>query len=251
MYITSYNKRSASARALSRELALNHIPLDAVKSKAILLNWGVGSSKSQNPVVVCLNAPNIVAMASDKRKFFKLMSSASKPPRIPPWTTEVSVVKRWLEEGKEVVARHLYRSRSGKGIQFSSEGSFELFLEAPLWTQYLKKKDEYRVHIVRGNVIDVQRKAVRADADKEKIDYRIRTHSKGFVFVRNSISPPKDVIDQAMLAFNASGLDFGAVDVIYNEHYDQACVLEINTAPGLEGTTLERYVEALRPLVRP
>ena len=39
------------------------------------------------------------------------------------------------------------------------------------------------------------------------------------------------------------GLDFGAVDVIWNEHESKAYVLEINTAPGLEGSTVEDYKE--------
>jgi glutathione synthase/RimK-type ligase-like ATP-grasp enzyme len=40
----------------------------------------------------------------------------------------------------------------------------------------------------------------------------------------------------------ASGLDFGAVDVIWNERQQRAYVLEINSAPGLEGTTIDDYV---------
>ena len=46
-------------------------------------------------------------------------------------------------------------------------------------------------------------------------------------------------------AIKALGLDFGAVDIIYNEAEDQHYVLEVNTAPGLEGTTLQKYTEAI------
>ena len=38
---------------------------------------------------------------------------------------------------------------------------------------------------------------------------------------------------EATKAVAALGLDFGAVDVIYNEKYGRAYVLEVNTAPGL------------------
>jgi len=48
----------------------------------------------------------------------------------------------------------------------------------------------------------------------------------------------------ALAAVSALGLDFGAVDIIYNEHENQYYVLEVNTAPGLEGTTVEKYAEA-------
>jgi D-alanine-D-alanine ligase-like ATP-grasp enzyme len=36
-------------------------------------------------------------------------------------------------------------------------------------------------------------------------------------------------------------LDFGAVDIIYNAKRNECYVLEVNTAPGLEGTTVEKY----------
>ena len=45
-----------------------------------------------------------------------------------------------------------------------------------------------------------------------------------------------------------SGLTFGAIDVIWNEHQQKAFVLEINTAPGIEGTTVEKYAAKFRNL---
>jgi D-alanine-D-alanine ligase-like ATP-grasp enzyme len=46
------------------------------------------------------------------------------------------------------------------------------------------------------------------------------------------------------------GLDFGAVDIIYNEKNNRWVVLEVNTAPGLSGETLNRYVEMIKELVK-
>ena len=43
----------------------------------------------------------------------------------------------------------------------------------------------------------------------------------------------------------AVGLKIGAVDIIWNELENKCYVLEINTAPGLEGTTLVKYTEAI------
>jgi len=50
-------------------------------------------------------------------------------------------------------------------------------------------------------------------------------------------------LDEGLASVMALGLDFGAVDIVYNENDNKAYVLEINTAPGLSGTTLEKYVE--------
>ena len=48
------------------------------------------------------------------------------------------------------------------------------------------------------------------------------------------------------MAINACQLDFGAIDMayVYNEHSGEheAYVIEVNSAPGLEGTTLHNYV---------
>jgi len=55
--------------------------------------------------------------------------------------------------------------------------------------------------------------------------------------------PPEDIFLQSTLAVNCLGLDFGAVDIIYNQKKDVSFVLEVNTAPGLEGSTLNEYVK--------
>jgi glutathione synthase/RimK-type ligase-like ATP-grasp enzyme len=44
------------------------------------------------------------------------------------------------------------------------------------------------------------------------------------------------------------GLDFGAVDIIWNKKQDRYYVLEVNTAPGLEGETVVRYANAFKEL---
>ena len=65
-------------------------------------------------------------------------------------------------------------------------------------------------------------------------------------------SIPSSLVDSNPLAFSAdtlaaalaclakTGLDFGAVDVIYTKD-ERVYVLEINTAPGLEGQTVLDY----------
>lgn len=52
------------------------------------------------------------------------------------------------------------------------------------------------------------------------------------------------MLEQSKLAVKACGLDFGAVDIIWNNHYQKAYVLEINTAPGLEGSSVDNYRKA-------
>jgi D-alanine-D-alanine ligase-like ATP-grasp enzyme len=80
------------------------------------------------------------------------------------------------------------------------------------------------------------------------VDWKVRNHAGGFIYSHQNIEVPHDVIEQALFAYYETGLDFGAVDVIWNEREGKAYVLEINTAPGLEGTTLTKYKEAITEL---
>ena len=119
----------------------------------------------------------------------------------------------------------------------------EQVVQAPLYTKYVKKKSEFRVHVFDNEVIHVQEKRRRAGV--EDVDNQIRNHDNGWVFCVQNVEAPADVTDQALRAVRAAGVDFGAVDVIYNQKKNEAYVLEINTAPGLEGTTLEKYADAI------
>ena len=96
----------------------------------------------------------------------------------------------------------------------------------------------------RIEVISLQRKARRLDHPNP--NWEVRNHSNGFVYVRNDVNPPPCVTEAALAVFGQTGLDFGAVDVIYNAYHDRAYVLEINTAPGLEGQTVLDYANYFR-----
>jgi glutathione synthase/RimK-type ligase-like ATP-grasp enzyme len=259
--IYPWNAKSKSADALHKELKINRVRLEGSTFKGSpdrkVINWGAGSIN--NPEVLkcqIINDPKRVALCTDKLAFFKAMSGKNGP-RIPEWTDDPSVALTWFKKDKEVVARLVLRGHSGNGIEFFSDNKADLekVLKAPLFTKYIKKKDEYRVHIVKDEVIDIQKKMLRKtdDAGKainpETVDFRVRNLANGFIYGRNEVQAPHDVPTQALLAINRTGLDFGAVDVIWNDHDQQAYVIEVNTAPGLTGTTLENYVEAFGKLI--
>lgn len=256
--IFPWNSKSRGANALASGLKINRILREGSKFRGAgsktVINWG--ASTIDNPEIMkcrVINPPEKVAAASDKLQFFKNMTKDGGP-RIPKWTTEPLKALTWYKEDKEVVIRRVLSGHSGKGIDFFSEydHDIEKAFNAPLFTQYVKKKDEYRVHIVGNEVIDVQQKRLRLtddngnEIDKGKVDFRVRNLANGFIFARENVNPPEDVIEQALLAMELSGLDFGAVDVLYNDSQEKAYVLEINTAPGIEGTTATNWVSAMR-----
>jgi D-alanine-D-alanine ligase-like ATP-grasp enzyme len=66
------------------------------------------------------------------------------------------------------------------------------------------------------------------------------------VFCREDIEEPADLRDVALQAVKALDLHFGAVDIIWNKKDNKCYVLEVNTAPGVEGTSTEIYADSIK-----
>lgn len=210
-----------------------------IKPTDTLINWGcaVPLSVLKQPSKV-YNQPWAVAQASNKLKAFVKFAEAGVP--TPMFTTDKTVAESWSHT---VFARTKLTGHSGDGIIVIPKG--EDFVDAPLYTFYIFKEREYRVHVVNGKVIDTQRKI--RDMSKEVLSWKIRSHENGFMFARGGISRDKAREKVCIDAIKALGLDFGAVDVIQDKD-GQYYVLEVNTAPGLEGQTINSYQEAFLEL---
>lgn len=208
-----------------------------------VINWG--SSNPPYSVVQSnvLNHPEAIGNASNKLKAFKLMKAGGV--RVPNFTTDPNVAAILLNEGHTVVVRHKLQGHSGEGIEIINGGN--KLPDAPLYVQYVPKHQEYRVHVLGDKIICTQRKARKNDVPDEQVDWNVRNLKGGFIFARNDGHVVKDQgLKEAVLTIEALGLDFGAVDLIYNEKMDKYFVLEVNTAPGLVGTTLEDYTKAFK-----
>ena len=157
-----------------------------------------------------------------------------------PWTTDKVVAETW----PTTVERHTLTGHSGAGIRVVSfDPETASLWDAPLYTKYIKKTFECRIHVYNGSVIDAQIKKKERGAEASTL---IRNHQTGWVYCREGYEPTEECKDLAIKAVAALELDFGAVDLIYNQHYNQYYILEVNTAPGLTGTTLIKYMEAIK-----
>lgn len=157
---------------------------------------------------------------------------------VPEFTTNREKAREWLAEGKEVFARTLLRANSGKGIiRFTGDEN------APVYTLYIPKKHEYRIHVFNGEIIDEQMKKGRAGAEK---NHQIRNLANGFIYARDGINIPQEARELALRAVRELNYTWGAVDLIHNERQKKIYVLEVNSAPGLTGTTLRKYADAIR-----
>ena len=247
----AYNNASASAKDLCDALGIKRIAHKAESSfvsrpDKTIINWGASEIPDQFMVNRVLNQPRSVAIAVDKSLSFETLDAAGV--RVPPYTRSRDQVRTWLGEGHTVFARTLTRASSGRGIVIlDPEHPDNHETNAPLYSRYVKKRHEYRIHVVNGQVIDSQRKGLREELRGTEADFRVRNLANGFVFVRNDGHQiPQSCNDIAIASVRALGLDFGAVDLIWNEREQLPYVLEVNTAPGLSGTTLENYARAMQ-----
>jgi hypothetical protein len=209
----------------------------------LVINWG----NSKQPVwsKEMLNNPDCVAVAKDKINTF--ISLDAHDVSIPEWTIDSDEARGWVDDNKIVLARTKVDGHSGEGIVILTKEVD--FVAAPLYTVYKKKRNEYRVHVFLGEVIDVTEKKRELDVERGQFENFIRSHKNGWVFCRDGVVVSDDLKSIAIQAINALSLDFGAVDIIYNQHENKYYVLEINTAPALAGTTLDSYVSAITKLL--
>jgi hypothetical protein len=254
--IWPYKMGSKSARLLARTLGSLRLHTASrtyrPRRTHVILNWGNSQEATWYEEalfrgVKLLNHPEAVSVAANKLKTFRAFTENNVPH--PAWTTSKDEAIQMIEDGHKVYCRQQLTGRSGSGIIVSETP--EQLVPAPLYTKGVKVKDEYRVHIFNGEVIDyVQKRKLSRESREARgvtVNPDIRNHSGGWIFAREGIVLPDLVRCAATNAVDSLALDFGAVDVCTDVE-DNVFVFEVNSAPGIEGTTLQKYVAAVRRL---
>lgn len=237
IFLFGYKRQSASLRVLSQELTklgIRHVRRDSSTTKPprkydFIIPWG------------SIDADSHISSAQNKLETFKKLKEANIS--IPEFSTEYAKAKEWVDAGYRVLCRTLLRASGGKGIHLVN--TVAEIVKAPLYVRYQPKKHEYRVHVYRGRVIDVQQKRKRSGVSAESFNKYLRNYAQGWVFCRQNIVEPELLRDLALSVVSSLGLVLGAVDIIYNPATNQLLVLEVNTAPGIEGETVKKYAEAI------
>jgi len=242
MFLIPYKRKSSSARNLCYNLQIPMITKRLQFRKDLAINWGCAA-----PIVgtfKVLNNPQSVNNAVNKLRAFKIMKDAGIP--VPDFTTSYKQAVEWIKEGYIVLSRSLLESHSGKGITVCKVIE-DLPTVSKVYVKYFPKKYEFRVHVFNGKVIDYVQKRKRNDINELEYDKYVRSYKNGWVFCRENAIVKESIKTLAVDAVKALGLDFGAVDIVMLGN-GKARVLEVNTAPALENTTLESYVNAIKEL---
>ena len=253
-YLYSYNEKSEGAKQLALGLDIPRIRHKNSRFKGgkdkTIINWGSSDLPEEARKCNVINSPDIIGVVTNKLNFLKLCYSSGV--RVPELTENKALVEDWIKKGHAVMCRRVLNGSGGTGIVYAE--TINELINAPLYTKYVPKKDEYRVHcffnkLQKGlpQIFYVQRKY----RNPETVDpnWIIRNLEGGFLYEHGNVHPPKNILHQSLKAFKASGLDFGAIDVIWSEKRNKAYVLEINTAPGLEGQTLQEYIKIFNEMI--
>jgi RimK-like ATP-grasp domain len=245
--------KGGTPRRLAKSLNFKVVaPSETIKVQSrklnIVLNWGctIIHTLHYNKLY---NFPPVVRVAANKLSTFKALSNARIP--VLEFTEDDNQAKDWNSK-HTVVGHHDLHGHAAKGLSVFKKGAGipdEEAIKIDLWTKYFPKKVEARVHVVR--VADdhyrhmyLEKKRVKADRyeefNLEEIPSTyIRTYDRGWVFCRE-VTEDAQAVTLAVDAAKSIGLDYCAVDILINDKGERR-IGEINTAPGLEGKSLEFY----------
>jgi len=256
--VQPYRQASRSSKAIAAGLGYRRVLLRATRfvprDDDLIINWG--SSKQLFADEYYFNKPSQVLVAANKRHTLQALYNVNTE-MVPQFKVELPTpycdvlldgVKDWMDTvGTPVYCRTTLTGNSGAGIVVA-ETPDEL-VEAPLYTAMFGKDYEVRVHVINGEAFDFQQKRRRSGSTNT--DRYIFNHGNDWVFCRNSIDIPASLIEEAKQlgtkAVTTLGLDMGAVDIGIKGNGEMV-VFEVNTAPGVTGTTLQNYLDKLGEL---
>ncbi len=255
--IYPYKMASESATSLAGLLNIKKVRANGTyvpKTNDIIIGWGNGAAPSwmnraEARRVRMLNKPAAVNIAGNKLSTLQKLKHAGI--NVPDFTTDINVARRWISHGHTIVERHSLRGNSGDGIRvvgLHDEEISSTVNAAPLYTKFVPKTKEFRVHVFGGEVIDmIEKKKVLSERRDHTFNKYVSSIHQGWVFSRTGMESIPAVKNIAVNAVRVLGLDFGAVDIIFYDGLPY--VLEVNTAPGLTGTTLIKYANAFKRLM--
>lgn len=264
----------------------------------IVIGWGAKTKETVNlGNAVTFNHPDLIRTNRNKLTALELMAKAGV--NIAPFISAETITAELNKKKKSkislpLIARTNYhqgganfftcltRTHVGEVIEIlnnklKKKGYFQ---------DYIDVKDEYRLHVVDGEVIYAQRKVARSNmkeahvtdqTDKIKrmaekagtkiddvtlkfaMEYQggkiaspdliIKSNTRGYKFANIKLeNVNKGLASESIKAVEALGLQFGAVDCVIDVD-GSPWVIEVNTGPGLEGTAFKNYVDAFAKMI--
>ena len=232
-----YTQVLALAEALDGRIIKRENSNYAFKEGDVVVNWG---SSIIPPPLVGIDVLNQFSKVGHG-KLQNWQDLRDKGIQVPEWTLFKDTAQAW---NCRVVARNQDHGMGGLGITVYQKG--DILGDHKFYVKYVKKGREFRFHVFKGKVIFVQEKLRKRDT--LNVDKYVRSHGRGWCFAFKHLpdnSPPTSGNELAIQSVATLNLDFGAVDMGWNNG-SAYTVFEVNSAPGIENTSLAAYVEAFR-----
>lgn len=293
-YIYYSGPTDSTGKALAAKLKATHGKTKPTGTDKICICWGAKTDKATSmgkmPV---LNHPDKIM--ANRHKFNTLQTLTRAGVYVGNSTDAKSVLDALANPtGDEpmalpVIGRRNYH-QGGKDFHTClTKSHVEIAIKAgaAYFRNFMDVKNEYRLHVFQGVIINAQRKTEReniADAfanqhgdritnnaakknvklDKATMEHVlkdiggreghanqiIKSNTKGWKFSQIKLANVKKNLQEvAIAAVGAAGLDFAAVDCVMLQD-GRAAIIELNTGPGLEGTSFEAYVKAFQEAIK-
>ncbi len=233
IYILYARITADTGKKLAEDLGAEHGQESPSERVDCLVRWGSGDGVRFNPRVT-INSKDSILNTVNKLQSIRLFREHRV--RTPRETTEVPLIARTVQ----------HTQGQGLWLCWTPEQLVEVRREgAEYFVDYIPTKQEYRVHVIDGECIFIQRK------------YSTERHTTAFGGIQgfrdnwhkqvlNPSEAPVNVIIQGVNAVNCLGLDMGGADVI-EDLQGHVYVLEVNSGPALPTPeTRAPYVEFIR-----
>lgn len=239
VYLMYHASSHITGQRLGQYLGVEHGRDGPERRPDYLIRWGTRSGAGYRPAEGVINSQSALRNNADKLDSLRQLDNAGLP--VPRYTTDRDEISETF--GYPALGRAESHTR-GEDINLIMQWR-DAYLTSgnDYFVEYIPTDFEYRMHVVDGEVIKIHEKRLRSEADNHPF---IRNHETGWVFVEPRDEPPSEQL--AIDAVGALGMDFGAVDMIRSED-GEPYILEVNSAPSLEESNLERYGDALAETV--
>ncbi len=212
----------------------------ARRQREAVINWGSTTLPNLDEVTVYNPAVTVANAISKQMSYAKWEGQ--------PWALPLITAP---EEGCSYLLRRDGLS-GGRGIGLWTSGFLPPNMsEHDFLVPLFRKTHEFRVHVAFGRALGISQKRARRLFPVNRV---IRSHDNGWIFSYNNLILIEEdkarIMSAAVDAVFLLGLDFGAADVLAKLTQDTPRrvksfkICEINTAPGLEQTTLRLYAQA-------
>ena len=253
------SKTALALRLLLKERGMNVLRIKAENSRYkarvgdIIINWGSSDPIFDDTPAILLNSGYSVSLAANKKLFFKTLERAGVR-EIPICLYNYDDACEYIESldyPSALYCRTKLTGNSGEGIVVAREAGE--VVEAALYTEIIPNiLREVRVHVFKGSVISYSQKKrmnrERIEDEGITLNEEVRNLNGGFIFAREGVSISQEIQDKCIEVAEILHLSFCAFDIIEDTN-GSFYFLEANTAPGLQGTTLIEYSDAIYNLI--